>query len=204
MMDWINQSLTWIDALPDVIKGVLITGIVALAVAWLNARITAGQLQVQQQTLFVSMLQRRLDWLDSFRKAVRDWDREMAERIRSARPEDLPEPVALFEVASLRQDATWLFDPDVARSARAVEVQLEILVSIRITAASGQGEQARNAATQVGAITSFVYQKLGDLVQAIQPSIYVGDIRRPPSVVKVSRRIDGTAGRAVMQNGNPL
>lgn len=204
MMDWINQSLTWIDALPDVIKGVLITGVVALAVAWLNARITAGQLQVQQQTLFVSMLQRRLDWLDSFRKAVRDWEREMAERIRSARPEDLPEPVALFEVASLRQDATWLFDPEVARLARAVEAQLEILVGTRTTAASGQGEHARNAAMQVGASTSLVYERLNDLMRATQPSIYVGDIRRPPSVVKISRRIGSTAGEAFMQNGKPL
>lgn len=169
-----HDTLSTLSNLPLVLQAAMITGLLALLGVIVTTSITRGQLEVSRQTLFVSMLPRRIDWLDKFRKAVEEWDGQM-QTIINYEGYDPPEPTALFEMGRLTQEATWLFGNEVAKAADDIEVQLEKVKGLRIRARAG-GDTANEAAMEVGHAVFEAYQLFEPLNEAIRAKLYVGDI----------------------------
>lgn len=177
------------------IQPAIVTGLLGLFGVLLTRRVTKGQLLVQQQTLFVSILERRITWQKSFRDAVKQWDDQMPDIIHD-KTGNPPPPTGLFAMGLLLSEARWLFGNEVAARAKDVDDQAKVLVGVRIKAAGGN----REAAEQVGPAMSRMYDLFEPLSDAIKPYLYLGDIKRPTSVVKTPMRLKGmtySAGKAI-------
>lgn len=177
--------------LPVVIQAAAIAAMVALAGTYVSTRITKGQLQVSRQTLFVSLLEKRIIWLSEFRDAVKARDEEIGEIpvAREGMSELGPAPVALFTVADLRRDAEWMFDETVAGIAYEIDQLLERKTGFVINARFKDGQEAQDAANAASDASINLLNLHADLVRACQPFLYVGDVKRPSNVIEARPRL---------------
>lgn len=160
----------------------------AAFIAFLGVLLT---LRVARATLFASLLERRIKWLKTYKKAVQKADKEMADIIFH-QGETPPAPEGLFKVDTLSADAHWLFDNTVTEATAKVQAQLKVISTLRITAASKQ-EGSREAANLVGGAVLNLYDRVTNVTYAAKPFLYVGDVRRSRRIVSAPKRIKGFA-----------
>ncbi|NWK96695.1 hypothetical protein DM806_13700 [Sphingobium lactosutens] len=180
----IVTAISAVSAAIAPIQPALVTGLLGLFGIMLTRQVTKGQLSVQQQTLFVSLIDRRLTWQKGFRDAVKKWDEQMGQIIGD-RKTDTIAPTGLFEMGVLLGEARWLFGTEVAAAAKAIDDQAKVVVNLRIAASGGN----HDAAARVGDAVLLMYDLLDPLSDAIKPYLYLGDIKRPKKVVKVPERL---------------
>lgn len=81
-----------------------------------------------------------------------------------------------------------MFDETVAGIACEIVQLLERKTAFVINARSKAGQEAQEAANGAYGASIDLLNLLTDLVRACQPFLYVGDVKRPPSVVKARPR----------------
>jgi hypothetical protein len=196
--------VTWFLSLEHPPQAVLLVGIGTVTVAflafcatllsaisaWRSARVAATQAETAASVLFVSLLERRMKWLDRFRAAVSKRQTEIA-AIKS--PEDggeTVEPTALFEVQDAAHEARVLFNLDVAAIAGDIEKKLAAKTQaiINLRAMKQPTLEDRNRPADLAAEIEDRFQ---DLRNETAPYLFVGDVKRPPQVVSVRKRIKG-------------
>ncbi|MGA1852608.1 hypothetical protein VH570_17385 [Sphingobium sp. HT1-2] len=167
--------MEYLNHLPLILQAACITGLLALLGVILTTSVTRGQLAISRQTLFVSMLPRRIEWNDKFRKAVKEWDGQM-QTIINWEDYEPPEPTWLFEINNLVNEAAWLFGDEVANAARRIEKEFEKVKQLRIRARS-KSDDSMESAMVIGSTIYDAYALFEPLKDAMRPMLYVGDIR---------------------------
>jgi len=197
--------VAWFLKLEPQPQAVLIVGIGTVTVAFLafcatllsafsarrSARVAAAQAETSLTVLFVSLLPRRIEWLDEFRKAVAERQEEIAFRMNPDEHGALPEPVALFKVSNGRRAARILFDDSVSGIASQIEKLLEMKTRLIIQLRSGSNKPSADELTAPGDIAVEIDAKLGELIEHCRPFLYVGDVKRSPKTVGVAKTIKG-------------
>ncbi|MBB3475892.1 hypothetical protein [Sphingomonas sp. BK345] len=197
--------VTWFLSLEHAPQAVLLVGIGTVTVAflafcatllsaisaWRSARVAAAQAETSLTTLFVSLLPRRLEWLDEFRTAVAERQHEIAFGMNPDAHGMIPDPVALFKVSNGRRAARNLFDDSVSGIASQIEKLLERKTRLIIQLHSRTDKVSATDLTAPGDIAVEIDAKLGELFEHCRPFLYVGDVKRSSKTVRVAKRIKG-------------
>jgi hypothetical protein len=123
---------SWWKALEDPIQVALLgvgatilaaifTGVVALIVVWAQNRMTRRAIEVQERTVYLTLIERRAKWLDDALGAWNGWIAEQEALVEAlVHNDEVPESPGLRGIAHTRRQARWLFGPE-------IDVQLEQL-----------------------------------------------------------------------------
>ncbi len=154
-------------------------------VAWGPALITAlgviytrmssrEQVRVAERKLFLDLMQRRIDWHNNLADAVSKRNAEsslMVERL--LRNEPMGDPVELWRIHDCQREAAWLFAPPIAQLVGQIMKALSDVDDTRLKARQGD----RVAALSLGERAHVVTELMTQIITAIRPYLYVGDIK---------------------------
>ncbi len=140
-----------------------------------------AQIRVARQQLFVSLADKRQKWYEELKRVMSARVQEMNEQSRD-QEKMLQGSPELSRFWQLRDDAIWLFGPDIDSSLNAIEEnmkkQFEIQGSFHEAKAAALNPDAANFQMQ-WMKNQIAGKKLEDMLRyEINPYLYVGDVRR--------------------------
>ncbi len=116
--DPIQASLLGVGA---TILAAIFAGVVALIVVWAQNRMARRAIEVQERTVYLTLIERRAKWLDDALAAWNDWIAEQEALVEAlVQNDEVPDSLGLRGIAHTRRQARWLFGPE-------IDVQLEQL-----------------------------------------------------------------------------
>lgn len=184
MNNAVQTSAAWFHAAPEVAQ----VAVVAAAIAFLSMIVATASMLVSwrqaktgRTTLFASLLEKRVKWLDDFRDAVKDRHKEIndipaGDAVNHAL---VTEPEALFRVNDAKRNAHWLFDKSVAGVVNDIVQLLEQRTMLIINARSKTGKESMDAAQMATKVAFDIEAKWDTLYRKIKPFMYVGDVKNP-------------------------
>lgn len=103
------------------ILAAIFAGVVAWTVVWAQNRMAKRAIEVQERTVYLSLIERRAKWLDDALSAWNGWIAEQEAQVEAlVHNDEVPESPELRGIAHTRRQARWLFGPE-------IDVQLEQL-----------------------------------------------------------------------------
>ena len=202
MIDALKTAIAWFRNAPEPAQVGVFLVLIGIATLFINR----AQKRTSEQALFASLLERRIAGLDTSHKAVTKRSEEIAKIGIEKDPMTglPPEPVALFELTGAARMAHWLFDGVVSERTNDIVELLDRKTKAIITA---QGEMfpkesRREAATAAAEAAWNVELALGELGKVIRPFLYVGDIKRPKSVIRATPFLQRTIARRADREGS--
>lgn len=164
----------------------ILAAIVALLVVWAQNRMAARAIQVQERTVYLTLIERRAAWLDDALSGWNAWLSEQEARIESIiHNDEVPESPGLRALGHVRRQARWLFGPE-------IDLHLE-----QLELAARDYSQKRLAVREIGMLApeerertdmqkreaefaqslSRVMALQANLSNKIRPYLFVGDIK---------------------------
>jgi hypothetical protein len=153
----------------------------AIFVFLLGLTFVIAQIRVARQQLFVSLADKRQNWYEAFNRAISDRLQEIHGLARD--PEKLLlESEALKRFWRLRNDAIWLFGQDIDAAAEVIEKnmqqQLELQGSFYDLKSTGENPETAKTQQRWMKNSNAMIALRADMRYAINPYLYVGDVRR--------------------------
>lgn len=187
--------IAWITAVVAVF-GSIFAGIVAMLIAWVQSRAAYRAIQVQERTIYLSLIERRATWLDGAVDTWRGWITHQEDSIQAAIEGRLLETGdIMMTVAACRREARWLFGPDVdahmAKLAESIQTYAQARMAVRqwgLQDADKRNleeiqQKQNDFARHLMAMMEVPYH----LSECVRPYLYVGDIKVAVPSTKTSR-----------------
>lgn len=153
----------------------------AIFVFVLGAAFVMAQIKVARQQLFASLADKRQKWYEEFKRVISARTQEINEQSRDQILMMQGAP-ALSRFWQLRDDAIWLFGPEIDQSLERIEdnlkVQFETQASFHESKAAGLNPDTANFQMKWMHNQTARTDLEATLRYEINPYLYVGDVRR--------------------------
>ena len=193
---WTDLTTSQVIALVAIVAPAIM-----LVIAWtanrINKKNAARQIEVAERTLYLSLVEKRSDWLEEYREAVWAREKQVEDEPLTLMSRAFP-PKAEGRVALARQTrkARWLFDERVNEQidevARWLDRKMEAQAELRTDPLSWDDAKRARDKEELMVAVHGLERAINDIADEMPRFMYVGDITRTVLKSRLERGWFGT------------